>query len=271
MKNFFRAYRFLNILSVDVAAGAVVCALFFAKIFHVSILIFGAISLGLTVWIIYTADHLLDAYKTIRPASTERHRFHQRQFKLLLIFLILATLVDAVQLFFIRKVVFVEGIVLASVIVFYFLLHRQLKFFKEIIGAVLYCGGVLLIPISVKKDNLTNLQLILISQFAVTALINLLLFSWYDRQKDEQDKHESFATIMGESKTKKMLIALFFIQALLLCVQFSLHDLAAGLTLLVMNFFLLVIFTNRKYFENEDRYRLLGDFIFMLPVFYVLL
>src|SRR5882724_5927551 len=149
MDKLFRAYRLLNILSLDVAAGAIVSALFFAKIFQVVILPYGMISLGLTVWIIYTADHLIDAREIKQPASTERHRFHQRYFKPLFILLIIAGGIDATQLFFIRKTVFFEGLGLAFLIVVYFLLQRHLRFLKEIIGAVLYTGGVVLIPFSV--------------------------------------------------------------------------------------------------------------------------
>ena len=56
----FRFYRFINILSIDVAIGAVVNARFFAHLFGVPILHQGLISLGLAIWIIYTTDHLLD-------------------------------------------------------------------------------------------------------------------------------------------------------------------------------------------------------------------
>ena len=189
MGKLFRAYRFINILSLDVAAGAVICALFFAKIFDVVILPYGIISLGLTVWTIYTADHLIDARKVKQPASTERHRFHQRYFKTLFGLLVIAAIIDASQLFFIRKTVFVVGLALAFIIVIYFLLQRNLRFLKELIGALLYTGGVLLIPWSVKNTSYDSAQLILITQFVITALINLLLFSWFDKSQDERDHH----------------------------------------------------------------------------------
>src|SRR6185369_4936748 len=105
----------------------------------------------------------------------------------------------------------VEGLELAAVIVVYFTIQKSLKFLKELAGALLYSGGVLLIPWSVKVGVATNLQLILIAQFVLTALINLLLFSWFDKKQDEQDQQSSFATVMGDKATKKSLIVLFFI------------------------------------------------------------
>jgi len=270
MVKLFRAYRFINILSLDVAAGAVICALFFAKIFDVIILPYGVISLGLTVWIIYTADHLIDAQKVKRPASTERHRFHQRYFKTLFALLIIAVLIDATQLFFIRKTVFIVGLALALLITIYFLLQRYLRFLKELIGALLYTGGVLLIPWSVKNTSYDSVQIILITQFIITALINLLLFSWFDKNQDEQDQHSSFATTMGWDATKNFIIALFFLQAILAVVQFAIWEEKPVIIVVLMNVLLLLIFINRKYFEAEDRYRLLGDAVFFVPLIYLL-
>jgi len=271
MDKLFRAYRLLNILSIDVAAGAVACALFFAKVFNVIILPYGMISLCLTVWIIYTADHLIDAREIKQTASTERHRFHQHHFKTLFVLLVIASVIDATQLFFIRKTVFFEGLGLAFFIAIYFLLQRYLKFLKEMIGALLYTGGVLLIPLSVKNANLNSVQLILVVQFVITALINLLLFSWFDKNRDEQDRHSSFATTMGRDATKNFLMALFFFQAVLAFVQFARRDTGPTEIMILMNVLLLVIFIKRKYFEAEDRYRLLGDAIFFVPLIYVLM
>lgn len=273
MKKIILAYRQLNILSLDVTAGAMICALFFAKIFQITILPYGLVSLGLTVWIIYTADHLLDAKKIQQPASTERHRFHQRNFYVLFTILLLTILIDAVQLIFIRKIVFIEGLGLAFFIVIYFLLHRYLKLFKEVIGAVLYSGGVLLIPWSVNTSAITQAHSILIGQFAMTALINLFLFSWYDRQQDVKDKHASFATVMGDSAAKYSLKILFLVQAAFFLVQLvvgGMTTLFPNIILTMMNGILFLIFSERKYFERDDRYRLLGDAVFLLPLIYVL-
>lgn len=271
MQNLVRVYRLLNILSIDVAAGAVVCALFFAKIFDVSVIPFGLISLGLTVWIIYTADHMLDAYKIQRPASTERHRFHQQHFKKLFVFLIIAMVIDAIQLAFIRKVVLYQGLALAVIVVVYFLAHRYLKFFKEVIGAALYSGGVLLIPWSVNSGIASAYQLLLIAQFAMTALINLFLFSWFGLHQDEKDNHSSYATVMGYSATKYSIAILFFVQFFVSVIQFELGIyFLPVIILLLMNLLLLIIFSQRSFFEIHDRYRLLGDAVFLLPLIYLL-
>ncbi|HCW08696.1 MAG TPA: hypothetical protein DGG95_15160, partial [Cytophagales bacterium] len=178
-----------------------------------------------------------------------------------------------IQLIFVRRIVFIEGLGLAFFILIYFLFHRYLKLFKEVAGAVLYSGGVLLIPWSVKTDAITNAQLILIAQFALTALINLFLFSWYDRQQDEKDNHSSFATVMGENAARYSLKILFLVQAAFALVQLILDgtsSLLPNIILVTMNGILLLIFYKREYFEKADRYRLVGDAVFFLPLIYVL-
>ena len=97
MNKIISVYRLLNILSIDVAAGAVICALFFARLFEVQIKPYGLISLGLTVWIIYTADHLLDGIKTHHRAATKRHQFHQYHFKVLCVVMIVAIIIDGLH------------------------------------------------------------------------------------------------------------------------------------------------------------------------------
>jgi hypothetical protein len=270
MKYLIHFYRFLNILSIDVAGGAVAGAMFFAKIFAASVLPVGLACLGLTVWIIYTADHLLDARNLSRPASSERHRFHQKYFKLLVGALVVGILIDVFLLFFIRKIVFIEGLWLAGIIFIYFLIQRSLKFLKEVTGAILYTGGVLLIPWSVKANAATDHQLILIVQFVLTALTNLLLFSWFDKKQDELDRQPSYATVMGERATKNSLAILFVVQAILSGALLTSNE-KATVILILMNALLLLILVQKKYFEINDRYRLLGDAVFLLPMIYILI
>lgn len=270
MKKLFQIYRLLNTLSIDVTAGAVICASFFAHIFDVTVLPYGLISLGLTVWIIYTTDHLIDARKVKQPASTERHRFHQNHFKFLLTVLIIAVAVDAIQLIFIRKVVFRDGLVLASIVSVYFALQRYLKLLKEIFGALLYSGGVLLIPFSLRNEVFSSSQLVLIVQFILTAFINLLLFSWFDKHRDEQDNHTSFTTVMGGKATLLVLMALFLVQGIMALFQLLFWYNSWEIVLVLMNVVLFLISIRKQYFEIDDRYRLLGDAVFLFPVFYLL-
>lgn len=271
MTGFSRVYRYVNLLSLDIVAGAVVSALFFARVLEVTLLPVGLLALGLTVWVIYTADHLKDARDIGKSASTQRHRFHQEHFRTLLIAAGLAVLVNVFIVFFLRKQIFVRGTVLASGVGIYLIVQRYLKFLKEICIAFLYTCGVLLPSYTLTKLELVPAHYLLIIQFGMVAWLNLLIFSWFDREGDKKDQQTSFVTMLGEPITRASiwcLIGSFFVLTIFCFYNTEMRP--AVLTVGVMGLVLAFIFAFRKNFEQNDHYRLLGDAVFLLPLFYFL-
>ena len=266
MRYLLRLYRLFNLLSIDVALGSICSALFFAQILQVHILSFGLLALGLSVWIIYTADHLLDALKIKLPAATARHRFHQKNFKILLIMLAIAMVVNGIIILFIRHRVLVAGLYIAAIVGIYFLINRYLKFMKEIFIAIVYTIGVLLPSISVTQQPMHNWPWLIIISFSVTALINLILFSWFDHARDLRDGNISFVTVLGEQTSRTVIVLLFLLVTVLAVISASI----AGVVILLMNVLLLLTFIFHRYFSIHDRFRILGDFVFMLPLVYLL-
>ncbi|SHG93441.1 hypothetical protein SAMN04488109_2533 [Chryseolinea serpens] len=270
MTGFTRVYRYVNLLSLDIVAGAVVSALFFARVLDVTLRPVGLLALALTVWVIYTADHLKDARDIGRSASTSRHRFHQEHFRTLLIAAGLAVLVNMFIVFFLRKQIFVRGTVLAAGVGIYLIVQRYLKFLKEICIAFLYTCGVLLPSYTLTKVELVPAHYLLIVQFAMVAWLNLLIFSWFDREGDEKDKQTSFVTMLGEPITRASIWCL--IGSIFLVTSFSLYYAEmkpAVLIVATMGLVLALIFVFRETFARQDYYRLLGDAVFLLPLFYL--
>jgi 4-hydroxybenzoate polyprenyltransferase len=259
-------YRLFNLLSIDVALGSVCSALFFAKILQVHILSYGLIALVLSVWIIYTADHLLDALKIKLPAATARHRFHQLHFKSLLFTLVIAMIINGVIILFIRHRVLVAGLYIAAIVGIYFLINRYLKFMKEVFIAIVYTIGVLLPSVSVTQQPVHEWPWVIIASFLGTALINLILFSWFDHERDLRDGNISFATVLGERTSRTVIVLLFLVVTFLSVISLS----PAGFVILLMNALLLIIFIFHQHFSIHDRFRILGDFVFILPVVYLL-
>ncbi|HEY9007560.1 MAG TPA: hypothetical protein VIM75_15585 [Ohtaekwangia sp.] len=265
MQQLVKLYRLLNLLSVDVAAGAVCSALFFARILNVHILPYGLVALGLSVWIIYTADHLLDAYKIKAPAATERHRFHQKHFRLLALLLLIAVSINGIIILYIRHTVFVAGLYVGGTVSIYFLINRYLKFLKEFFIAIVYTIGVILPSVSVAALPAKEWPWMTIAQFCLTALINLILFSWFDHERDKQDNNISFVTILGEKTTRIFIWILFGLAIFITGIHISLAD----IIILLMNVVLLIIFVASRYFAISDRFRLVGDFVFVMPAIYL--
>jgi 4-hydroxybenzoate polyprenyltransferase len=268
--NIFRLYRYVNLLSLDIVAGAIICALFFAQVFSVEVLPVGVLLLAVVVWIIYTADHLLDAHRLKSEASTNRHIFHQQFFKPLLLVWILFVCVGVVLLFFIRIQVFKSGVIIFVLVLLYLLTNRYLRFLKEFIGAWLYTMGVLTLSLSMAIEELQKQHVMLIFQFFLTAFFNLILFSWFDRESDRKDQHTSFVLHFGERATRYFLISLMCIQALLVFIQVSWSGLFWEATVIAsMQAFLFLLMLMHKCFSKADLFRLIGDAVFFIPLIYL--
>jgi hypothetical protein len=271
MRQIFRAYHTLNTLSFDIVAGAIVSALFFAKIFHVSLRPYGLIALGLTVWIIYTTDHLSDAKGIGHHASTKRHRFHQRNFRILITCVAFAGLLNVVTIFFIRQRILEWGLILFGAVALYLAGHRFLRFAKEFFIACLYTCGVLLPSLALTEMSLETWHYLLIIQFAIVAWTNLLMFSWFDYSFDERDNQNSFVTIFGKDTTQVFLKALISLNFSLAMVHISLYGLSLPVSiLLLMNTTLFLVFLFRNRLGQNDLYRFLGDGVFLFPLLLLL-
>ncbi len=266
-----RFYRLLNILSIDVALGAVCCAAWFANYFDVRLRIYALICLGLTVWIIYTADHLLDARKVKGEASTLRHRFHQQYFKILFALMLIACIISFSLLFFIRAQVLHAGIFLISVVLIYLLVSHWLNFLKEIAVAVLYCGGVLLPALSLHLNMITRTDVFVMLCFFLTALINVIMFSWFDHDSDKHDDYNSFSIKLGSDFTKKLLTGLFIAQGICLILLLQAESFSPLILFTIMNSLLVMLFVRSARFSRSEHYRLLGDAVFLIPTLFLML
>jgi hypothetical protein len=255
--------RYLNLLSLDVAAGAAIGAAFFAHVLNVSLFPQAYLALGLTVWIIYTADHLLDAYHLREPASTARHLLHQRYFKTLVWIVAVALVVDVTLVFFIRLQLMLPGAIMGVMCVAYLLFSRWLRYVKEVVGTLLYSAGVLLPALSLNRD-LTLDQQLLIGEFMLIVFINMLLFARMSFDSDIRDKQQSLITTIG-LRPANWLIALCFICLATVMVLPNEISWQTTVVMAAMALTLLVIFLFPAYFRSGERYRLVGDSVFLLP------
>lgn len=271
MKTLTNIYRFLNLLSLDVAGGAVVCALFFAQIAGVELLPQGLITLGMSVWIIYSIDHLLDAKQIKKVASTNRHRFYQKHFKLISLLVLIGLLIDLIMILFIKKQVFIWGLGLGLVICIYLLIQRKLTPYKEVSVALLYSAGIFLPTLSLNNQTLNTVLFIMLA-FSFTSLLNLFTFSLFDHELDLRDSQNSISTYLGKENLIKLLKGMFFIQGMfLIALMLETSYKTEVLILMAMNLVLYTLYNNVDKFLKSDFYRLAGDMIFFFPLSYILL
>ena len=269
MKFFGRAYQYINILSIDVVLGSVISALFFARLFSYELSIEVLLALALTVWIIYTADHLRDARNIHGIASTDRHRFHQRYFKYIMRVIMCVVVIDVLTISFLPARVLSLGTALGMIVLMYLLLQRYLRFMKEFFVAILYTAGVLMPSTLGIAEEVVTAHYLIIGKFAITALMNLLLFSLMDVEVDRSQNQHSFVTCFGP---RAATYAIVFLGIINMISGFWLWQLDGRLAVvfLIMNLTLLTILFLKRGFTHNNYYRMAGDAVFFLPAVFLL-
>jgi hypothetical protein len=137
MKGVDRLYKVFNLLNLDVVVGAVISALYFAKLLAAKVNVFGILALGLTVWIIYTADRLLDVKKMSATPTSERHKFHQKNYNILFFLLVIVTILVGISIPLLNERVIIGGAVTGRY-------NRALFIFTKVFALKgIFCGRAL--------------------------------------------------------------------------------------------------------------------------------
>jgi hypothetical protein len=260
-------------------AGACICSLFIAKYLKVALPFSCVLALGICVWLIYTADHLIDAWRIKHQAHSARHNFHQKHFKTITVFFLFFALSSITLLFFLPSVVIQWGVVLALLVGAYFLLlfylRPSLLFQKEIAAGILYTSGVFLAPVSLSNQPFTESLLIVFIQFLFIALMNLIVFSLFEKEVDHVDGHISLVKLAGTKITWRLLAglgmmvtgsSLFF----LITMPMTSFLFKAELLMFGMALTLLVMVLKPSFFKRNEMYRVIGDSIFFYPLLILL-
>lgn len=262
-------------MSLDVALGSGLLSLAIAKYYLVPLPVSVVLALMIAVWVIYTFDHLTDAKKIGRQASTYRHRYHQQHYKIIRKIFFLVMLTSQTVVLAIPTVVLKWGFLCSIGVLFYFLLLRLKGFWcKELIIATCYTIGVFLAPLSLSPTSLNLFQLLLIPQVFFLALANLIIFSYFDYEKDQQDGQHSLALYLGLLPTRKIalgltLFNLFMIAMLSFFAKLFVTQEVQGI-LFSMNLLLFILLLKERHFRKHELYRIIGDGIFFVPILFLL-
>lgn len=262
-------------LSLDVVLGAMICNIMFWKLSfsNAQIPIPVVLILGFSVWIIYILDRLLDNQKP-NQIATERHHFHQKHHKVLWICIGLSVLFCSVLLFYIPYKIFILGIITTSITGTYLYLTSQFsdentfQHYKEPITAAVYTIGVFTTTV---LNNFSVINLFIGLLFLLITFQNLLLFSLSEFKKNP-DCH-NLASYWGTKNSLKIII---LISAIVMSIGFywiKTNELTYFSKVFfietLMSFILLVISLFNDTFLINDRYRWVGDGIFLLPLFII--
>ena len=272
---FLNFYNIIQALSLDVVSGICILSFAIGKYDGITFSWHTLLGLSIAIWLIYTADHLLDAKKIKGEASTFRHSFHKKHRKILLMISVILFLVGLLNMFYLPHVILYSGLLLGFITGVYFLLLQKHFFWvKELCVAFIYTIGVFIGPVALSFRILDFTQWMLIPQVFFIAFANLLIFSWFDKVKDKHDGHNSMVLHWGKSRTEQVLkiILATGILSCLTMIAFK-HDtptIIMQVTILMMYIVLAFIFRFYRIFRQNDFFRIAGDGIFYFLLIYII-
>lgn len=259
------------------ALGAVVSAWFFGKVILIGLPWFIYVVICLVVWIIYTADHLLDAKKLGDRQGPDRYFYHRKYFYPVLILVVAAIVASALMVFYLLpQELLINGFILSGIVIFYFLLRLFLPSvfagLKELIAAIVYTAGVAL-PACFYMYSFSFYLLVTVLQFFCLVFANLLICAVWDESWDKIHSFSSMAVVYGKKFIKIIIFSLIGISALSSAIGIFIytgHALKVQLVIFLMNGGLALAYYFGQKIE-EHKQRLVIDGIFFIPLLLLLL
>ncbi len=259
--------------SLDVVIGALAVGLFAVKLLQVHPNPWWWLVLALSVWVVYTADHLIDGFQQKHAATIFRHRLHYRfRYFFMASLFIVSIFTVVLVLVFLDTRVLLWGIVIglgAIIYLGFIILGRKKGFYfqKEFFISLFYVAGIWLAPLIWYGKSLSFIVILTMVIFVLLVWAEGLLTALYERESDQGDQMQSFCTFYGRQTTRRLVLIL-----LILCVLFSLGLLLLSsslkmeyLVLVIMTTVLMAIHYFPSFFQKNERYRTLGELTFWFP------
>ncbi|MFN8357803.1 MAG: UbiA family prenyltransferase [Spirosomataceae bacterium] len=265
--------RNAHLLSLDVVLGAMLSHVMFVRWPNgkgeVSWVILCELAIG--VFIVYTLDRLLDIHKGL--VETPRHQFLKEHTSLLLKIVVGCTLVAVGLVFFLPSKIVWLGLSIVGVTSLYLWLLNRLSTTsgfhaqKEWIVAIIYTAGIWG-SAALTREHISWIDWTVSALFLLIAFQNLLLFSWMEAI--HADEANSLAIVWGDEVCRAVISALLVIVlvvagVLLFFVEFPYQRRVLLLMPLMSGMLVYIRFHPQRFLVN-DRYRWVGDGIFLVPL-----
>ena len=269
MKRLFYTLHWLNL---DTALGAVVTSGFIARSMNVEVSFIAYITLFLAVLTIYNFDHLVDARRISSKAVSMRRLFYQVNIKALSIYQLALILFLIIIVWYLPVIILRAGIVLGMITSIYFILlflvFPKQFLLKEFMISIVYSIALFLGPIySIVPIHFGNEALLLWVELLLLAFTNTLIFAWYDYAIDLEQGQTSLANRFGRDNIYKVIIVVLSILAMIVLytlIEYS--NIKEQIIISFMAVVLIYLLRSKKHLAINDRYRIVGDAVFVLPV-----
>ncbi len=274
-KSIMLFFRSAQLLSLDVVLGAMATGAYAAKLLDVSPNYWWWPALALSVWVVYTSDHLIDSFSRKNNALIHRHKLHYR-YRHIFIFAVTFSSVVALNLvwFLLDKKILTGGLIIGIGAIVYLVLvgegnKKNFYFQKEFFISLFYTAGIWLAPLVWNPKPLSPSIYGIIFVFIILVWIEGLIVAVYEYEMDKSDRHISFATKYGIHKSRAFIKLLFgvllvFISILLFNTN-STTEFLAVIMEFVMAIALFLIYLFHMYLYRHELYKTFGEMIFWLP------
>jgi len=272
-------FKYFQALSLDIALGGVVGSMFISSYLGVQVDIMTYAILGLSIWLIYTLDHLLDTQNVVQTPITFRHQFHWNNYTTLWGIWSFCLIMVLSMLYKLPTPTLIAGVIAGAFVVGYFVSIKFLLtgkvYHKEITAAVIYSLGLFIPSISIMDKPVgLDVWLLFVELFAV-ALTNLLIFSIFERSIDKEEGFHSLVIAMNVKSVKSitwgMIAAVYTIIIVGLVMIPTEKYIITQLIIGVMNTCLALILYKGDLFVINTRYRSFADAVFIFPGVYLLI
>ncbi len=275
MKNFLQQAHWL---SLDVMLGAIIGNLVFWQLptGNGKVEMIASIVLGVAVFVIYSADRLFDL-RNLAISNTQRHAFHDKHKKVLWEIIIILSFFSAIFAFTLPAKILALGLSLAVIVLIYLLAVNKLpnnnflSIAKEPLTAIIYTIGIVGTAF-ITKEKITWQEWAVAGMFFAIVIQNLLLFSVYESIALPNSKN--LANFFGKKTSLTITTVLFLLIIIFGSYTFSHNNenyIAKVLLVeMVMSAVLWLLNDFVKFFIQNERYRWLGDGVFLLMLILLL-
>ena len=279
--SFERAYAGLRLLSVDVALAALGGGVMATRVLAARPRPAFYAVLPASVWAVYTLDHLLDARRMGDAAATPRHRFHGRHagvlWAALAVVAVACGVVGVAELSWpgVAFGVGMVGLVVAHEAIVKLAGSRASPLLvKELGVAAIFTAGTWGLPAIVRAWHggggpVPWRPVVMVTQYLLLAAVNLVEFSVFDARRDAAAGQTSFVRGVGRPAACRVAAGLLAAAVGLggpVLLGGGRTHVAAEAILLAMAGGLGAILWRPRAFARRERYRTVGDGVFLLPL-----
>jgi hypothetical protein len=267
-----RAYKFWiwpHLWSLDAVSVALLWQQTFADSFGATLLPAERLCLALAVWIIYTADRVLDAFKE-QTLPTARHLFYMRYKQGALLGLAIAVCIGVLSCVDLEWPVLLFGTA-ACVLVALYMVSVHIRPFskllipKELRVSALFALGTVLVPLVKTGVHVRSLSAVLL--FVSLCFLNCASVEYREWQRYNSDRSAPVAAAWVTNHLQGIVV-LIVVATCTVCPPTHFRELYGGIIISALG---LLAFHRTQHRLSSNAMRVLVDIPLLLPVLFIVM